>query len=70
MCGVSVNDVLCLEIVVQYSLLCFGDCACLYYLVKRSNLGHNFFFLNLFIALLTMFRSTMCPPSGENTVPM
>ena len=27
-------------------------------------------FLNMFIAFLYMFRATMCPSSGENTVPM
>jgi len=27
-------------------------------------------FLNKFIAFLYMFRATMCPSSGENTVPM
>ena len=39
------------------------------YLVNRTNLVHNFF-LNMFIAFLYMFRETMCPSSGENTVPM
>jgi len=27
-------------------------------------------FLNMFIAFLYMFRATMCPSSGEITVPM
>ena len=27
-------------------------------------------FLTMFISFLYMFRATMCPPSGENTVPM
>ena len=27
-------------------------------------------FLNMFIVFLYMFRATMCPSSGENTVPM
>jgi len=28
------------------------------------------YFKNIFIAFLYMFRATMCPSSGENTVPM
>ena len=36
-------------------------------LVNRTNLVTNF--LNIFIAFLYMFRATICPSSGENTVP-
>jgi len=51
------------------SHLCFVDRASLYTynLLNRTNLVHNF---NIFIAFLYMFRATMCPSSGENTVPM
>jgi hypothetical protein len=37
--------------------------------VNRTNLVH-IFFLNIFIAFFYMFRATMYPSSGENTVPM
>jgi hypothetical protein len=38
-------------------------------LVIRTNLVH-YFFLNMFINFLYMFRATMCPSSGEYAVPM
>ena len=38
------------------------------YLYIEPNLCTHF--LNMFIAFLYMFRATMCPSSGENTVPM
>ena len=37
-------------------------------LVNRTNLAQNF--LNMFIALLYMFRATVCPSSGEITLSM
>jgi hypothetical protein len=40
----------------------------LYNLVNRTNLAHNFSYM--LIAFLYLFRATMCPSSGENTVPM
>ena len=36
---------------------------------KRSQLGAHYFFVYLF-QILYMFRATMCPSSGEFTVPM
>ena len=50
-------------------LICFVDRASLYNLVNRTNLVHNFF-LNMCIAFLYMFRTTMCPSSGEFSVPV
>jgi hypothetical protein len=50
-------------------ILCFVDCASLYNLVNRTNFVHNVF-LTVFIAFLYMFQATMCPSSGEITVPM
>ena len=49
-------------------ILCFVDRTTWYNLVNRTSLMHNF--LNMFIAFLYVFRATMCPSSGENTVPM
>jgi hypothetical protein len=36
---------------------------------KKNQLGAQFL-INMFIALLYMFRATMCPSSEENTIPM
>jgi len=47
-------------------ILCFVERASLHNLVNRTNLVHDF--LNVFIYFLYIFRATMCPSSGENTV--
>jgi hypothetical protein len=49
-------------------ILRFVERPSLYNLVKWTILVHNFFYM--FIDFLYMFRATMCPSSGENTVPM
>ena len=50
-------------------ILWYVDCASLYDLLWTEPTWCTNF-LNLFIALLYIFRATMCPSSGENTVPM
>ena len=47
----------------------FVHCALLYNLLQIEPTWCTNF-LNMFIAFLYMFRATMCPSSGENTVPM
>ena len=49
-------------------VLCFVDRAALYNLLQIEPAWCTNF-LNMFIAFLYMFRATMCPSSGENTVP-
>jgi len=56
------------NLIKQKEILCFVDRAFWFDLVNRNNLVHNF--LKFFITFLYMFRATMCPSSGENTVPM
>ena len=48
---------------------CFVDRASLYNLLQIEPTWCTNF-LNMLIAFLYMFRATMCPSSGENTVPM
>ena len=40
----------------------------MFFFVNRTNLVHGFF--NIFTDFLYMFRATMSPSSGENTIPM
>ena len=52
-------------------ILCFVDPTSLYNLVNKANLVHSFFLVGLLLSIfinLYMFRSTMCPSSGETTV--
>ena len=50
------------------SVILFWHVHTLINFVNRTNLVHSF--LNMFIAFLYMLPATMCPSSGENTVPM